>query len=303
LPEGERRGGACLAAADTEGDASLPPTPAARHALGIGLTVLAVFMFTMMDTIGKTLTASYPVQQVVWARYFFSLLVLLLLIPPLGVGRLVRTRHLGLQIGRGAIRVVPLADAYAITFTAPLLVTLFSIPLLGERVGWRRWSAILIGFTGVLIVIRPGIGAMHWALLMPLVTAVCFALYQILTRKVAGMAGETAFALLFYLSLVGAVVLSAIMPFFWRPVAPQHWGWMAAMGFLGALGHLLLIRALTLTPASLVAPFTYSQIIWAIALGYLVFGDLPDAWMLIGCAVIIASGLYVFYREAVLGRA
>jgi drug/metabolite transporter (DMT)-like permease len=315
LPERERRGGAGLAAADTEGDASLPPTPAARHALGIGLTVLAVFMFTMMDTIGKTLTATYPVQQVVWARYFFSLLVLLLLIPPLGVGRLVRTRHLGLQIGRGAlvalatlclftaIRVVPLADAYAITFTAPLLVTLFSIPLLGERVGWRRWSAILIGFTGVLIVIRPGIGAMHWALLMPLVTAVCFALYQILTRKVAGMAGETAFALLFYLSLVGAVVLSAIMPFFWRPVAPQHWGWMAAMGFLGALGHLLLIRALTLTPASLVAPFTYSQIILAIALGYLVFGDLPDAWMLIGCAVIIGSGLYVFYREAVLGRA
>jgi drug/metabolite transporter (DMT)-like permease len=99
------------------------------------------------------------------------------------------------------------------------------------------------------------------------------------------------------------VVLSAIVPFFWHPVAPEHWGWMTAMGFLGALGHLLLIRALTLTPASLVAPFTYSQIIWAIALGYLVFGDLPDGWMLIGCAVIIASGLYVFYREAVLGKA
>jgi drug/metabolite transporter (DMT)-like permease len=169
--------------------AAAPVAPAARHALGIALTVLAVFMFTMMDTIGKSLTASYPVQQVVWARYFFNFLVLLLLIPPLGVRRLVWTRHLGLQIGRGAlvalatlclftaIRVVPLADAYSITFTAPLLVTVFSIPLLGERVGWRRWSAVLVGFAGVLIVIRPGFTAIHWAMLMPLVTAVCFALY------------------------------------------------------------------------------------------------------------------------------
>jgi drug/metabolite transporter (DMT)-like permease len=290
------------------------PAPAARNALGIALTVLAVLLFTVMDTIGKSLTASYPVQQVVWARYFFNLVALSLLIPILGVGRLVRTRHLGLQIGRGAlvalatlclftaISVVPLADAYAITFAAPLLVTLFSIPLLGERVGWRRWTAVLIGFAGVLIVIRPGFVALHWAMLMPLVTAVCFALYQILTRKLAGMPGETAFAMLFYLSLVGALVLSAIVPFFWHPVMPSHWGPMAAMGLLGAVGHLLLIRALTLTPASLVAPFTYSQIIWAIGLGYLVFGDLPDGWMLIGCGVIIASGLYVFYREAVRAR-
>ena len=294
--------------------AAAPRAPAARHAVGIALTVLAVFMFTVMDTIGKSLTASYPVQQVVWARYFFNLLFLSLLIPPLGVRRLVRTRRLGLQIGRGvlvvlatlcmfaAISVVPLADAYTVTFTAPLLVTVFSIPLLGERVGWRRWSAVLVGFTGVLIVIRPGFTAVHWAMLMPLVTAVCFALYQILTRKVARVAGESAFAMLFYLSLVGAVALTAIVPFFWQPVAPAHWGWMAAMGLLGALGHLLLIRALTLSPASLVAPFTYSQIIWAIALGYLVFGDLPDRWMLIGGAVIIASGLFVFYREAVLGK-
>jgi drug/metabolite transporter (DMT)-like permease len=248
------------------------------------------------------------------ARYFFSLVVLGLLIPPLGVRELVATRRTGLQIGRGlllavatlcmmtAISVIPLADAYTIMFTAPLLVTVFSIPLLGERVGWRRWSAVLVGFMGVLIVIRPGIGAVHWAMLLPLVTAVCFALYQILTRKVSESAGETSLAMLFYLSLVGTVVFTVIVPFFWRPVAMLDWGWMIGMGVLGAIGHLLLIRALTLVPASLVSPFTYSQIVWALILGYLVFGDLPDRWMLIGCAVIVASGLYVFYREAVLGK-
>jgi drug/metabolite transporter (DMT)-like permease len=285
--------------------------PQTRPAVGIALTVLAVFMFTLMDTIGKSLTATYPVVQVVWARYFFNLLVLGFLLPSRGVVELVRTRHLGLQIGRGAlvavatlcmiaaISVVPLADAYAITFTAPLMVTLFSIPLLGEQVGWRRWTAILVGFGGVLIVIRPGFAEVHPAMLLLVVTAMCFALYQILTRQVSRVPGESTFAMLFYLSLVGAVAFTAAAPFFWHPVAPQDWVWMVAMGVLGALGHMLLIRALTLAPASLVAPFVYTQIIWAVGLGYLVFADLPDVWMLIGGAVIVGSGLYVFYREAV----
>lgn len=285
-----------------------------RAALGIGLAVLAVVLFTVMDTIGKSLTASYPVEQVVWARYFFSLLVLLLLIPPVGVRELVGTRRLGLQVGRGlllalatlcmmtAISLIPLADAYTIMFTAPLLVTVFSVPLLGERVGWRRWSAVLVGFAGVLIVIRPGIGAVHWAMLLPLITAVCFALYQILTRKVSETDGESPFAMLFYLGLVGTIVFTALAPFVWRPVAAVDWAWMVTMGTIGAVSHLMLIRALTIIPASLVSPFTYTQIVWALILGYLVFGDLPDRWMLIGAAVIIASGLFVFYREAVLGK-
>ncbi|HZA65313.1 MAG TPA: DMT family transporter, partial [Geminicoccaceae bacterium] len=164
------------------------------------------------------------------------------------------------------------------------------------------WSAVVAGFIGVLIVIRPGIGMPHWALALPLVTAVGFALYQILTRKVAGTPGETSVAMLFYLASVGAAVTTALVPFFWRTVAPFDWLPMAAMGLLGGLGHLILIRALTIAPASLLAPFVYTQIVWALILGYLVFGDLPDVWMLLGGAVIVASGLYVFYREAVLGR-
>lgn len=298
------------AASSQSGDADR----ATRTVAGIGLTILAIGLFTVMDTIGKGLTASYPVPQVVWARYFFQFGWMLLLIPRVGVIGLARTRRLGMNVARGlllavstlfmftAISLVPLADAYTITFTAPLLVTVFSIPLLGERVGWRRWSAVLVGFVGVLIVIRPGVGMPHWALALPLVTALGFAIYQILTRKVAGVAGETSVAMLFYLAWIGAAVMTALVPFFWRTIAPLDWLPMAAMGALGGLGHLILIRALTIAPASLLAPFVYTQIAWALVLGYLVFGDVPDRWMLTGCAVIVASGLYVFYREAVLGK-
>ena len=154
----------------------------------------------------------------------------------------------------------------------------------------------------MLIVIRPGFGMAHWALALPLVPAVGFALYQILTRKVSGTPGETAFAMLFHLAWVGTAMLTAVVPFFWQTIAPLDWLPMVAMGALGGLGHLILIRALTIAPASLLAPFAYTQIAWALLLGYLVFGDVPDVWMLVGGAVIVASGLYVFYREAVRGR-
>jgi drug/metabolite transporter (DMT)-like permease len=296
------------------------PRPAASApaggsaALGIGLTLLAICLFTAMDTIGKLLMQSHPFPQVVWARYFFQCTLMLVMLPRLGVMGFLRTRRHGLQIGRGllllvatgcmygAISVVPLADAYAITFTAPLIVTALSVPLLEERVGWRRWSAVLVGFLGVLIVIRPGFGQVPWQLLLPLVTAACFALYQLFTRMISIDPSETPFVMLFYLAWVGAAVMTLIVPFYWQPVGPADWLWMVAIGALGAAGHLILIQALVIAPASLIAPFTYSQIVWALIVGYLVFGDVPDFWMLAGCSVITASGLFVFYREAVLGR-
>ncbi len=282
--------------------------------LGIAMTLLAIGLFSFMDTIGKSLMQHYPSAQVVWARYFFQCTLMLIMLPRLGVMGFLHTRRHGLQIGRGvlllvatgcmygAISVVPLADAYAITFTAPLIVTALSVPLLKERVGWRRWTAVVVGFIGVLIVIRPGFGQVPWQLLLPLVTAACFAVYQVFTRMISVDPCETPFVMLFYLAWVGAAVMTVVVPFYWQPVAAVDWLWMAAIGGLGALGHLILIRALVIAPASLIAPFTYSQIIWALILGYLVFGDRPDAWMLAGCTVIIASGLFVFYREAVLGK-
>jgi drug/metabolite transporter (DMT)-like permease len=287
---------------------------ALRTARAIGMVVLAILLFTVMDTMAKSLSTRYPVSQVIWARYFFQFTLMLLLIPRIGVLGLVRTTRPGIHLVRGlllafsticmitAISMIPLADAYTITFIAPLLVTVFSIPLLGERVGWRRWSAVLAGFAGVLIVIRPALGMPDWALLLPLLTAIGFALYQILTRKVSAVPGETSFAMLFHVAWVGSAIMTAYLPLVWQPVALFDWLPMVAMGALGGLGHLILIRALTVAPASLLAPFIYTQIVWALILGYLVFGDLPDVWMLLGGAVIVASGLYVFYREAVPGR-
>jgi drug/metabolite transporter (DMT)-like permease len=303
---------------DSNADAAPPLARDASRAgsplLGIGLTLLAICLFTVMDTIGKSLTARYPFPQVVWARYFFQCAPMLLFLPRLGLPGLLRTRRHGLQVGRGllllvatwcmygAISVVPLADAYTITFTAPLLVTALSVPLLKERVGWRRWSAVVVGFAGVLIVIRPGFGTVPWELLLALITAACFAVYQIFTRLVSVDPAETPFVMLFYLAWVGAAVMTLIVPFYWQPITLADWLWMAAIGVLGALGHLILIRALVVAPASLIAPFTYSQIVWALIAGWFVFGDLPDIWMLLGCTVIVASGLFLFYREAVLGK-
>jgi drug/metabolite transporter (DMT)-like permease len=282
--------------------------------IGIAMMLLATLLFTVMDSIVKNLTASYPVQQVIWARYFFQFALMLLLLPRLGIAGLLWTRRPGVHIARGllllistycmiaAISIVPLADAYTITFTAPFLVTILSVPLLKERVGWRRWTAVLVGFAGVLIVFRPIAAPVHWAMLLPLITAACLALYQILTRKVSYDSRETAFMMLFYLAWVGTAVMSAIVPAYWQTVATADWAWMIGMGALGAAGHLILIRALAITPASLLSPFIYSQIVWALGIGHFWFGDVPSIWMLIGCAVIVASGLYVFYREAVLGK-
>jgi drug/metabolite transporter (DMT)-like permease len=283
-------------------------------ATGIVMMLVATLLFTVMDSIAKSLTASYPVQQVIWARYFFQFALMLLLIPRLGIAGLLWTKRPGVHITRGllltvatgcmitAISMVPLADAYTITFTAPFLVTVLSIPLLKERVGWRRWTAVLVGFAGVLIVFRPFAAPVHWAMLLPLITAACFAVYQILTRKVSYDSRETAFMMLFYLAWVGTAVMTAVVPAYWQPVAPGDWAWMVGTGALGATGHLILIRALRIAPASVLSPFIYSQIVWALGIGYLWFGDTPNAWMLIGCSVIVASGIYVFYREALVGK-
>ncbi|HEX6144029.1 MAG TPA: DMT family transporter [Geminicoccaceae bacterium] len=286
-----------------------------RNALiGIALMVTAVLMFVIMDTIGKSLTQSLPVQQVVWGRYIFHFLLTAALLPFIGRRSLLATRRPLIQLGRGlllaiatlcmftAFSFVPLADAYVISFIAPLLVTALSVPLLAERVGWRRWTAVAVGFAGVLIVIRPGLVAVHWALLMPLITAANFALYQILTRKLSAEPGEYPVAMLFYVALVGTVVTSLIVPFYWTPLGVDEWLWMVAMGALGAAGHLILIRALTIAPASLLSPFIYTQIVWALITGWFVFGDRPDLWTLAGGTVIVGSGLFVFWREARLQR-
>jgi drug/metabolite transporter (DMT)-like permease len=199
-----------------------------------------------------------------------------------------------------AIHFIPLADATAISFVAPLLLTALSIPLLGEKVGSRRWSAVAVGFLGALIVIRPGLGATHWAATMALLSAVTFSLYQIATRKLSTV--DAPITTFLYTGAVGTLVMTIVVPFVWRWPTAEGWAIMACLGVLGGFGHFLLIQAFRRAPAATLAPFNFATILWTGLLGYIVFGDVPDLATIVGTSVIIASGIYVFHRESVAGR-
>ncbi len=273
---------------------------------GILWMLLTMFLFACINAIAKYLALSYPVPQVVWARYAFHLLLLALLLR----GRLPRaaaTKRLGLQLLRSSIMVIttglyftgihfiPLADAGAIMFVAPILVTALSLPLLGEPVGRRRWAGVAAGFVGALIIIRPGAGAMQAAAFLPFCAACLHALYQITTRKVSSI--DPAITSLVYTALVGGLVASAVVPFFWTAPDAAGWALMAMLGFLGGVGHFALIKAFQAAPVATVTPFGYTILLWVTLFGFVLFDDLPDAWTIVGALVIVASGLYIFHRE------
>lgn len=272
------------------------------------LIMTAVALFVVMDTTSKYLSRFYPVPGIVWARYFFHmLLVVIALGPRLGMG-LVRTGRLGMQLARGlllagstlffvfAIKQMPLAEASSITFIAPVLVTLMGAFLLKEKVETARWLAVAGGFAGVLIIIRPGGGVFSWASVLPLCCAACFACYQILTRKLANL--ESPYTSIFYSGLVGSVVMSLTLPYVWvRPQSLIHGLLFIFIGIIGGLSHLILIKAYEYAPASSLAPFTYTQLIWVTLMGYLVFGHFPDHWSLIGIGVIMVSGIYIVTHQ------
>ncbi len=275
--------------------------------LGILLLCAGVALFAIGEAFVKTLAERFDIVQIVWARYVFHALVFLLVFSRGGIWRQIATRRPVLHVGRSvtlvigtasfftALKYLSLPEAAAINFIAPLLVTALSIPFLGERVGARRWTAILIGFCGVIIIIRPGLGVMHWAAALPLLTAVCYAFYQILTR-IAGRSESTETSL-FWTSAIGVVVMSCIVPFFWTPPDAVSWVMMVATGGLFGLGHYLLIRALEIAPVSTVSPFTYTQIIWVTILSIMVFDQFPDHFTVLGALIVIGSGLYVWNRE------
>ena len=273
---------------------------------GILWMLLTMFLFACINAIAKYLALSYPVPQVVWARYAFHLLLLALFLR----GRLPRsaaTRRLGLQLLRSSIMVIttglyftgihfiPLADAGAIMFVAPILVTALSLPLLGERVGPRRWAGVAAGFVGAIIIIRPGVGVMHAAALLPFGAACLHAIYQITTRKVSNI--DPAITSLVYTALVGGLVTSAVVPFFWTAPDAAGWTLMALLEFLGGVGHFALIKAFQAAPVATVTPFGYTILLWVTLFGFVLFDDLPDAWTIVGALVIVASGLYIFHRE------
>lgn len=274
---------------------------------GIVWMLVSILLASMMDAISKYLSQSYPVFQIVWARYLFQALpVMVVLGPRLPV--LVRTRRMGIQLLRSAmllgatitfifgLKEIPLAEASTILFLAPLIVTALSVPLLREQVGARRWMAVLVGFAGAVIVIRPGAGIFQGWAFFPLATAFLYALYMITTRQLSRT--DSSLTTLVYTASVGALLMSAIVPFDW--VQPDFEGWtlMILLGALGGANHFALILAFRAAPAAVISPLEYSRLIWATSFGFVLFGDLPDVWAIAGAALIVVSGLYVYSRES-----
>jgi drug/metabolite transporter (DMT)-like permease len=265
--------------------------------------LLATGCFGCLDTLSKYLVAYYPASALVWLRYVLQTLVMMaIFLPRMGL-RLVRTSSLGLQLVRGlmlvvssvvfvlALRRMQIAEVASIVFLAPIIVALAGGPLLGERVAARTWLALAGGFTGVLLIIRPGGGAFTWWALMPLACAFLFAGYQILTRKLASR-GDDPITTLFLPGLIACFVVPPLFPgAFEIPTVPLHAAILAMIGILGAVGHFMLIRAHALAPATLLSPFGYTQLVVVLTLGWLVFGQLPDGIALAGIALIAGSGL------------
>ncbi|MDA0703642.1 MAG: DMT family transporter [Proteobacteria bacterium] len=277
------------------------------------LFTVSMGLFPVSDTIAKLLTMDYPVAQVVWARYLVFLAVITLLMLRQAEGRRrFRTRRPDIQILRGicmavgaytfvfALSYISVVDVLAILFLSPLIMVILSIPLLGEQVGPHRWGAVIVGFLGVLIVMRPGLGVMHWAGSMALIAAATSAFQQILGRKLGST--DHPMTSVFYPALVGFVIASAVVPFDWRPPSGNFWPLIGVLGLIGAVAHFGVIKALSMAPASMLSPFNYGQIFSGALTGYLVFGHLPDFWSTVGIAVIVASGLYIYWRERLLSR-
>jgi drug/metabolite transporter (DMT)-like permease len=294
---------------------TIPPSIAAAHpvaASGIGLGALAFGLFSMMDALIKWLSASYSIPQLVVFNALFALIPIALLIVRRGGLRQLRTGRLGLHILRGTLGMLgsflafsaysrlPLADAYAIIFATPLLITALSVPILGEAVGWRRWSAVVVGFVGVLIMLRPGVAPIGAGSLAALGAACASACAILLVRKLS--VTETTTSIAFYSSLTVLVLMSALFGHSFVVPGIFDLALMAGSGLLGGSALLILIAAYRRSPAALVAPFQYTQMLWAIVLGALFWGDLPEAAMLLGAAIVATSGLFILYRETALGR-
>jgi len=294
----------------------IEPAKTARRQrlIGIALMCGAVATFSCLDTTGKYLLHHMHPLQVVWVRYTGAFLLALLFLNPVTRPGMLVTRRPWLQVGRSALLLLSTAlnffalqflqldEALSILFSTPFIVAVLCGPLLGEWVGWRRWIAIGVGFLGVLLVARPGFGGLHPAALLSLGSAVCYSLYSISTRVLAR--SDSSETTLFYSNLVGALAMLPIVPFVWS--MPSSWFiilLMVVIGAFGSFGHYLLIRGHRLAPASVLAPFIYTQLVWTTTLGFLVFGDVPHRWTIVGGLIVVGSGLYLLYRERKVGTA
>lgn len=272
------------------------------------LIVGAVLCFTMLDAIVKILTQRYSVPFIVWARYTGQTLAIVIwLLPKMGTA-LLRTRHLKLQLARAlllpvsslcffsALKYLPLAETTAINYMSPILVIILAVIFLDERLTRARIALVLAGIAGMLLIVRPGSEVFRGAAALSLASAFAYGTFQILTRK---LAGEDSRVLLFYPALVGTLLMTAALPWFGVEVT-MPWSDVAIIvvtGLLGTMGHLAFILAFQRAPASALTPFSYTQLVWATLIGWIVFGSFPDAWTLAGMAVIAGSGLLIAMHE------
>ena len=281
---------------------------ASNRLVGIGLISATYLLFTLLDGSAKWLVQSVPVLVVVWLRFLTHTLIASALLFPMRGLALVRTRHLRWHLARGlmfcamtgmnfwALQTLQLTVTASIFFMVPILVALLSAPLLGEKLDAKRWAAILVGFAGVLVIVRPGSEAFHPAMLLSLANAVLYAFFNMMTRKLA--AYDPPETIQFLPAVVATVVLAPFALAAWEsPHGWFEWLLLCLMGVFGGTGHYLLAMAHRYAPASTLAPFLYQQILYMAIFGYLVFGSVPDTAVWIGAAIVIASGLYLFSRE------
>ncbi len=283
--------------------------PPQRILVGIFFICLAGAQFAMMTGIAKYLGREFSSLQISWARAFGHIVFLLAaFVPRHGLGVL-RTRMPGMQLTRSsllftsnlatffALNFIPLAKAASISQTAPLIVTALAGPMLGEKTTRARVIAVLCGFGGVLMVIRPGSAVFHWASLFVLVSATSYAVYQILTRKIAGQESPETSAL--YSSIVGAFGMLLVIPFVWiTPGSLMDVALLCSVGVLGALGHYCIAIAFGFGPANILSPFQYFQLLASVMVGYVVFDELPDLFTWIGAGVIVSSGIFIGLSQA-----
>jgi drug/metabolite transporter (DMT)-like permease len=277
------------------------------HLRGIGMMVAGGLLLTISDTVTKWLTAGYPIGQIMSIRCVFTLIPIAVFAWHAGGLRSLRLGNVRLQCLRAGCAVassflfvtglfyLPLADAIAFAFSGPLFVTALAHLLLGETVGWRRWSAVTIGFVGILVMLRPSGSAIQWFALLPLCAAFCGAFRDILTRKIRS--SDSPVAILAFTMLAVALAGLTTLPFGWKPVPMEDLMLLATTGIVVGCAQYLVIHAFHNAEASLIIPFKYLTLIWGTGLGYIIWGDIPDFWVIIGAAVVVGSGLYIMYRE------
>ncbi len=263
--------------------------------------------FASMDAASKWMVRDHSVAQLMWIRYGFYCVFVVMLVWRKGILRTARTTRPWLQFTRAFIAVVeagafvlafrylPLADAHALGAASPLIVVALAAPVLGERVDLPRALAVVMGFIGVLVVVRPGFAHLSWPLLIPLSAAFLWALYQVLLRLCART--DSADTTLLWSAVVGLLASSVVGPLEWAPMSAEDWAWMLAISLLGAGAHLALTKAMQYAEAAAVQPYSYTLLVWATLFGFVFYDDIPDRWTFAGAGLIVGSGLFTWYRD------